>query len=173
MPRPISSFDSPRKSERSFASIALTKALGVPVPRNISFALTTPQILDRSKTVTRRLGWDNLRAGELLMACEKCQGLAPGTSPRRLGLIRVVSVRRELLALLYCDPAYGADEARKEGFPEMTGKQFFEHFTSSLKCNPDATVNRIEFEYVDEHPPRAAGSIAHANDRRQTRKPPR
>ncbi len=46
--------------------------------KNISFALTTKQFLDGSKTVTRRLGWANLKPGEILMACEKCMGLGPG-----------------------------------------------------------------------------------------------
>ena len=36
--------------------------------RNISFALTKQQFLDRTKTVTRRLGWKNLEVGTLL--CE-------------------------------------------------------------------------------------------------------
>lgn len=46
--------------------------------RNMSFMLTTAQIRDRSKTVTRRLGWWNLRVGDVVMACEKCQGLGKG-----------------------------------------------------------------------------------------------
>ena len=46
--------------------------------RNMSFALTKSQIIDQSKDVTRRLGWDFLRVGDLLQPVEKCMGLRPG-----------------------------------------------------------------------------------------------
>ena len=36
------------------------------MPRNISFALTTPQFLDGSKDVTRRNGWLMLKTGDIL-----------------------------------------------------------------------------------------------------------
>jgi len=57
--------------------------------RNISASLTKEQIrksveLVRAgkapvKDVTRRLGWLNLKAGDRLQVCEKCQGLKPHT----------------------------------------------------------------------------------------------
>jgi len=47
------------------------------MPRNISFALTTKQIRNRSKTVTRRLGWLHIKKGDVLNACVKCMGLKP------------------------------------------------------------------------------------------------
>jgi len=47
------------------------------MPRNMSFTLTAKQILDRTKTVTRRRGWKHLKVGELFWACEKCQGYEP------------------------------------------------------------------------------------------------
>jgi hypothetical protein len=48
------------------------------MPRNISFALTTAQFLDGSKDVTRRIGWKNLNAGDVLCAVKKGMGLKPG-----------------------------------------------------------------------------------------------
>lgn len=60
------------------------------MPRNISFALTTDQIRDRTKTVTRRKGWKFLKAGDTLNACVKCMGLRPGEQIERLAIIRVV-----------------------------------------------------------------------------------
>lgn len=39
--------------------------------RNMSFALTKRQVLERTKTVTRRLGWEKLRPGDLVRAVEK------------------------------------------------------------------------------------------------------
>jgi len=121
--------------------------------RNISFQLTTEQVKNRSKTVTRRLGWKNLKAGELLQACEKCMGLGKGGKINRLAVIRVVSVRREQLkSMLPTKTAgsagYGMLEALKEGFPNLGGKGFVAMFCEHMKCKPRTKVTRIEFEYV-------------------------
>ena len=40
--------------------------------------LTKEQILARTKTVTRRLGWWFLKPGDVVWACEKCMGLKKG-----------------------------------------------------------------------------------------------
>jgi hypothetical protein len=123
------------------------------MPRNISFALTTDQIRNRTKTVTRRLGWKNLKPGEILQACVKCMGLKPGEKIERLGLIRVVSVRQEALNVIAADLGYGFDETTKEGFPFGHGKhwpsEFVDMFCRSMGCDPDAEVTRIEFEYME------------------------
>jgi hypothetical protein len=68
--------------------------------QNISFTLTTAQVRARSKTVTRRIGWENLKAGTLLCAVEKGQGLKKGERAKKLGVIRVTNVRREELQLM-------------------------------------------------------------------------
>lgn len=49
--------------------------------RNMSFALTTDQILAGTKTVTRRLGWLRLQPGDHLRPVRKCMGLRPGENP--------------------------------------------------------------------------------------------
>lgn len=120
--------------------------------RNISFALTTQQFRDQTKTVTRRLGWLKLKAGDELMGCVKCMGLKLGEKPERLGLIRVVDVRREPLALMTWNADYGKEEACKEGFPEMDGAAFVAMFTENMKCSEFTEVTRIEFQYVDAKP---------------------
>jgi hypothetical protein len=71
--------------------------------RNISFSFTEEQFLDGSKDVTRRLGWANLKPGQRLMGCQKCQGIKPGEKIVRLGEIEVVSVRREPLQSMAAD----------------------------------------------------------------------
>lgn len=109
---------------------------------NISFQLTTQQIRDRSKTVTRRLGWSRLRAGAALTACVKCQGLKKGESVERLARLRVVSVRRERL------DAIDQADVIAEGFPGMTPAEFVSMFTTHMRCTPETLVTRIEFEYV-------------------------
>ena len=121
------------------------------MPRNISFALTTDQIRNRTKTVTRRLRWLNLKNGDVLNACVKWMGFKPGEQIERLGQIRVVSVRREPLSSMWLEP-YGSNEAKSEGFPEMTGAQFVAMFCKHMKCDEDQEVTRIEFEYLDPQP---------------------
>lgn len=115
--------------------------------------LTTAQIRARTKTVTRRDGWKFLKAGDLLCAVEKSQGLGKGGKIKRLGTIRVTDVRREPLRRMMDDRRYGRAEARLEGFPEMTGRQFADFFIGSHNgVTPDTQVTRIEFEYVDGAP---------------------
>lgn len=114
--------------------------------RNISFSLTTAQFRARTKTVTRRLGWKSLQPGDLLMGCEKCMGLRPGDQIRRLGLIRVVSVRSEQLSAIYME----RDGCAAEGFPDMTPAAFVEFFTRHMRAPGDPLVTRIEFEYMED-----------------------
>jgi len=122
--------------------------------RNISFSLTEAQFLDGSKTVTRRLGWANLKPGDRLMACRKCMGLKPGEKIVRLGEIEVVSVRREPLDFMLFSSsvddrsAYGDAEATLEGFPNLVGWEFVGMFCHEMKCKPGTIVNRIEFRHV-------------------------
>lgn len=119
--------------------------------RNISFKLTTDQIRNRTKTVTRRLGWKTLTNRTLLQACVKCQGLKPGERVERLCMIRVVSVTLERLTHLLC--VYSRKKAKlevvKEGFPDLTPREFVAMFCREMKCDPEQEVTRIEFEYVD------------------------
>lgn len=114
------------------------------MPRNMSFAHTTEQIRNRSKTVTRRIGWANLLPGSIVNACVKCQGLKAGETVERICQIRIVDVRREPLWKICDEP----DGAKREGFPEMTGPEFVLMFCKTMRVDRGATVTRIEFEYV-------------------------
>lgn len=112
------------------------------MPRNMSFMLTTNQIWFQKKTVTRRLGWWFLRPGDVLWACEKCQGLKRGEKIKRIGLIKVVGTLAEPLNII------DWVECVMEGFPEMRPDQFIEMFCKHNRCEPDTTVNRIEVDYL-------------------------
>ena len=113
------------------------------MPRNISCALTIPQILDGSKTVTRRDGWGNLKAGELLWAVNKAMGLKAGEHPTRLKLIRVVSTRWVPLRDIT------QEEVVREGFPDWTPEQFITFYCAAKKGRtPDMLVNRIAFRHM-------------------------
>ena len=114
--------------------------------RNISFSMTTEAFKNRQKTVTRRLGWKNLKPGEILMGCEKCQGLKKGEKVKKLGAIRVVKVDREPLDDVRL---YGRDECIKEGFPDLTTYEFVSMFAEHNKCDYGRYVTRIEFEYLE------------------------
>lgn len=111
------------------------------MPRLISFSMTEPQFLDGSKTVTRRMGWLHLKAGDRLMAVRKAMGLKKGEKVHVLGEIVVTDVRREPLS------AITPDDCAREGFPEMTLQEFIAFFCKGHSgCTPDSIVTRIEFE---------------------------
>jgi hypothetical protein len=69
-------------------------------------------------------------------------GLKHGEEIEPLGIIRVVSVRREPLS------AITADDCAREGFPELSPDAFVEMFKSHMGCHSSTTVTRIEFEHV-------------------------
>jgi len=110
--------------------------------RNISFMLTQQQVLNRTKTVTRRLGWYQLKPGDILHGVNKSMGLKRGEKQQRLATIRITSVRKERL------DAITQDDVIREGFPEMTPAEFVDFFCRSMRVTPKTIVNRIEFEYV-------------------------
>lgn len=116
--------------------------------RNISFMITPNQILDQSKTVTRRNGWWGLNYGDILQPVRKGMGLKKGEKIEKLGgPIRVVFVWRERLDTISCI------ECEREGFPNMTPAQFVEMFCQSHKgVEPRSVINRIEFEYMEVKP---------------------
>jgi hypothetical protein len=115
------------------------------MPRLMSFALTKAQILDRSKTVTRRRGWDFLKPGDRLTACAKVMG-RKGAPLERLAELRVTGVRRELLTNI------DADDVSREGFPGMTRDDFLRMWRDNIFRDLYIDVTRIEFEYVDREP---------------------
>ena len=109
------------------------------MPRNMSFMLTKKQVYNQTKTVTRRLGWGFLKPGDIVMACEKCQGLKKGETIKRIYPIRVVNT--------VWTPLHNItkEDCAREGFPNMTPKEFVDMFCREMKCYPATPVNRIEF----------------------------
>ena len=113
------------------------------MPRNMSFMLTTEQIRNRTKTVTRRVGWDFLTKGDIVNACVKCMGLKKGEKIEKICQIRITDVRWELLKDIT------QEECIKEGFPEKTPQEFIDMFMIYMGTHPSKMINRIEFEYID------------------------
>jgi hypothetical protein len=118
--------------------------------RRMAFSHTTPQIVQRMKTVTRRTGWRALKTGDLVRAVAKARGLKKGERAETLGVLRVVNVRVEPLSRLLTDARYAEDELPREGFPCWSAWEFVELFTRANRLrDTDVEVTRIEFEYVD------------------------
>lgn len=111
--------------------------------RNMSFSLTTAQIRAGTKTVTRRMGWTFLKAGDRLMACEKVMGRRKREPLVRIREIEVTAVSREPLEHI----AQG--DVRRDGFPQMGPLGFVDFFCRThAPCTPATVVTRIEFRYV-------------------------
>jgi len=122
--------------------------------KNMSFALTTQQIMDGTKTVTRRLGWAQLTPGELFRPVYKCMGLKKGEVVQCIrDPLVAISIRLEPLDLLLNDLAYGMAECAREGFGDHPvyrwPQNFVEYFCSTHRgCTPASIVTRIEFAYT-------------------------
>ena len=134
----------------------------------MSFALTEAQLLDGSKDVTRRLGWKNLRVGEIVIAIRKGMGLRPGEKQVVIGMIQIRAVTREPLCRIT------QDDCRREGFPRMTPTVFVTFFRAANGCSAEDEVTRIEFEFSRQvpeallarrRPPRQKRSARHDRDR--------
>lgn len=121
--------------------------------RNMSFALTTDQVINGDKDVTRRLGWLTLSPGALIRPVKKCMGLKKGEKPFPLrDPVRVVSVRREPLRKMIDDPEYGIAECAREGFGNHPvyglPAGFVAMFCATHRgCTPETMITRIEFSY--------------------------
>lgn len=120
--------------------------------RNMSFAETIPQIEEREKTVTRRLGWTFLNAGDVVKAVKKSMGLKKGEKVETLAILRIEHVRREPLNYAKTESIRRRDQksaAELEGFGWMTPQEFVDFFCEISGCSPETVVTRIEFSYLD------------------------
>lgn len=87
--------------------------------RLLSCALTEPQVIDRTKTETRRLGWwldkngrHLVKPGDQLQLVRKAMGRKPGEPIVVLARVEVTEVVRECLHFI------SKDEVAAEGFPD-------------------------------------------------------
>lgn len=131
--------------------------------RLMSVAETKAQVYDRTKTVTRRLGWWTdkngrrlLHAGDQVTLCEKVQGRRYRcdcgecardwrTDPLvRICDVDIIDVRREPLNQIELNP----DDVTLEGFPDWTSYQFVAFFCDRFKVSSTQMVTRIEWRYL-------------------------
>ncbi len=112
------------------------------MPRNMSFAMTTDQFKAKTKTVTRRLGWCFLKPGDIINGVKKAMGLKKGEKVESLGLIKIISTRKESLNEI------SQIDVIKEGFPHWTPDDFIQMICNHYNVKPDVLINRIVFEYL-------------------------
>lgn len=113
------------------------------MPRLMSVALTERAVVERRKTVTRRLGWRFLKPGDRLTLVRKAMGRKAGEPLVRLAEVEVVSVRREELQQV-------ADtDLAKEGFPGWDPFDWVAWFCDEMGCTPQTVLTRIEWRYLD------------------------
>lgn len=113
------------------------------MPRLMSVALTEDAVVARTKTVTRRLGWRDLKPGTRLTLCRKVMGRKAGEPLVRLAEVEVVTASRERLDVI------GPADVELEGFPGWTPARFVAMFCANMRCAPDTVVTRIEWRYLD------------------------
>lgn len=114
------------------------------MPRLMSVAFTEQAVRDRSKTVTRRKGWEFLKPRDRLTLCRKVMGRKPDEPLERMAEVEVVSVRRE--------PLFEITDAEValEGFPGMPVEEFVGRFffvAQGMRSSDEVT--RIEWRYLD------------------------
>lgn len=145
--------------------------------RLMSVAMTTAAVIERRKTVTRRVNWWEdkngrrlLSAGDRITLCRKVQGRKPGEPIDRLVDVEVVTVWREPLMVLTSYDVFVADysetgtvdltrerweewragEMVREGFPGMPPIDFVNnYFVLGQGLDPFAHITRIEWRYLD------------------------
>lgn len=119
--------------------------------RNISFSMTTEAYRQGWKTVTRRMGWQHLKPGEVLMGVEKCQGLKKGEKVKKIHPMRVVSAVPEPLMDIVRRPIRFPSNSRevvREGFTYLSPMEFVKMFCNHNGCDPETEITRIEFEHI-------------------------
>ena len=110
---------------------------------NMGFSLTTEQVRDQTKTVTRRMGWLRAHPGDVFQPVVKRQGLRKGEHPEKIGCpIRVVHAWREPLSRIT------QMEVTREGFPAWSVEEFLAFYCRTHKCRRSTWCTRIEFQYT-------------------------
>lgn len=109
----------------------------------MSFALTTDQVKEKTKTVTRRKGWLNLKPGDKIQPVVKCMGLRKGEKQELIGgPIEVVSVDREPIGMI------DRNDVIAEGFPEWEPWQFVDLYCKANGVTSGTLCTKIEFKYL-------------------------
>lgn len=107
----------------------------------MSCRLTRDQVLARTKTETRRVGWLFAKPGMHLRLVDRVMGFRKGQHPKELAVVRVLEVRREPLDAI--DQA-GCD---REGFPHYRPHEFVAMFLRHMRVELPLEVTVIRWAY--------------------------
>lgn len=118
----------------------------------MSVSYTEQAVVERRKTVTRRLGWVFLKPGDHLTLCRKVMGRKPGEPLVRLAEVEVVDVQRQRLLDI------PARDIPREGVPAETFTSLGHDgtcpscwatwFARAMGCDIQSDVTRIEWRYL-------------------------
>lgn len=122
------------------------------MPRLMSVAFTEDAVRERRKTVTRRVGWWETKAGrrilkpgDQLTLCRKVMGRKAGEPLVRIAEVEVVSVIREPFYMVKM-----CDELDREGCGHLTWLEFWKKYFEPQGVHYTDDVTRIEWRYLDE-----------------------
>ncbi len=111
-----------------------------------SFRYTWPQMLDRSKTVTRRLGWRWAKPGTLVLPVYQAMGRRAGEPLVHLDWpIEVISSTWEPLQQIT------QADVVAEGFPDLEPAGFVVMFCNHMGGYPGDLVNRFHFRHRTDY----------------------
>lgn len=131
--------------------------------RNMSFMLTPDQILNQTKTVTRRLGWATLKPGTLVRAVRKCQGLKKGEKIEALAVLRhreaygpsPIRNRRLIMSPHDIEIIFGIAATMLVGFRMgqewervFSGKSDCPFGSKCVRCNPGTMLAKTHIRYT-------------------------
>jgi len=109
----------------------------------MSVSHTEQQVEDRSKSMTRRLGWKMVRVGDHLTLCRKVMGRKPGEPLVRITEVEITAIREERLWEI------SHEDVIAEGFPDWSTDQFIEFFCRQFKVQEWVVVTVLEWRYLD------------------------
>ena len=131
------------------------------MPRLLSVSHTEQAVIDRRKTVTRRLGWRKLTEGTRLTLCRKVMGRRRDEPLVRLAEVEVVNVHRERLWHITDEDIlregvagdHWLETYTEHDNPAMIGQPtpgaWVAWFAEVMGCNPEDYVTVIEWRYLD------------------------
>lgn len=122
-----------------FEQLADGHTIKYPKLRRLSCALTMDAVLDRTKTVTRRLRRPmGLEVGSLALLVDKQRV----KNALQLAPVQITSISHEILEEIT------ADEVKLEGFPSWKPERFIAMFQKAMKCERDREICRLEWRYL-------------------------
>jgi hypothetical protein len=128
----------------------------------MSVSHTTQAVIERRKTVTRRLGWKFLKPGDRLTLCRKVQGRR-----RRDGTVepleRLAEVEIANIAIMPLDLSFISypGDIEREGVSVEEWDRYrydpwapldlawIKWFAATMGCEPATQITRIEWRYLD------------------------